>query len=81
MNVDIKEAQNNLSSLIDQAAAGEEVIITKDDHEYQIVPKSSPSKRKPYPFGCMPEIQIADDFDEFGPELQDMFGMKLQVFS
>ena len=76
MNVGITEAANRLSALINQAAAGEEVVITKDNSAFQLVPKAAYSKDKTFPFSCMPGIQIADDFDEFGPELQEMFGMK-----
>ncbi len=39
MHVDVHEAKTTLSTLINKAKAGEEIIITMDDAEVQLVPK------------------------------------------
>ncbi|MCL0069522.1 type II toxin-antitoxin system Phd/YefM family antitoxin [Dehalococcoidia bacterium] len=62
--VRLKEAKVRLAELIDEAAYGEEVVITKSDGTaYKIVPIK---QSRPYPkFGSAKGlIEISDDFDE-----------------
>ena len=62
--VKLKEAKVQLAELINQAAYGEEVVITRDDGTaFKIVPISP---NKPYPrFGSAKGlIEMSDDFDE-----------------
>lgn len=62
--VKLKEAEVRLAELIDEAAQGEEVVITRGDGTaFKIVPIS---KTKPYPkFGSAKGlIKMSDDFDE-----------------
>ncbi len=62
--VNLEEAKKRLDELINQAANGEEVIITRGDGAtFQIIPIPT---RKPRPvFGSgRGLLKIADDFDE-----------------
>ena len=62
--VDLKEAQTRLPELIDEAASGEEVVITRGDGaSFKIVPLVEP---EPHPtFGSAKGlIKMGDDFDE-----------------
>jgi prevent-host-death family protein len=62
--VKLKEAEVRLAELIDEAAHGEEVVITRGDGTaFKIVPIS---EIKPYPkFGSAKGlIKMSDDFDE-----------------
>jgi antitoxin (DNA-binding transcriptional repressor) of toxin-antitoxin stability system len=73
MHVDIHEAETTLSTLIDKAKAGEEIIIQKDDTEVQLVPKPQPLK-EPRKLGLAPNIKIAEDFDEWPDDFAFPFG-------
>lgn len=76
MHVTIRDAQTQLSTLIEKAKAGEEVIITVDDTEVQLVPKPQPLKEPRKPGAMKGEIWMAPDFNTFGDEEAEMFGMK-----
>ncbi|MBW4474385.1 MAG: type II toxin-antitoxin system Phd/YefM family antitoxin [Stenomitos rutilans HA7619-LM2] len=61
--VNLKEAATQLAALIDAAASGEKVVITRSDGaSFQIVPLNTP---KPYPkFGSGKGlVSMSDDFD------------------
>jgi prevent-host-death family protein len=75
MVINIYEAKTHLSRLIRKTLEGEEVIIAKAGIPLvRLVPADS--GKKPVKFGLLKgQIQIAEDFDEFGPELQRMFEM------
>jgi prevent-host-death family protein len=66
--VNIRAAKTHLSRLVDEAAAGEEIIIAKAGKpRARLVP--STSTREPRAPGLMKgKIWIADDFDEPLPE-------------
>ena len=78
MVANIYEAKTHLSRLIQKALEGEEVIIAKSGKPLvKLVPADS-EKRK-VKFGLLKgKIKIAEDFDEFGPELQKIFQMDNQ---
>ena len=59
--VNMKDAQDHLSDLIDAAMKGDEVfILTEDDQWVQLVPLTA----QPRPFGSAKGlIEIADDFE------------------
>ena len=71
--VNVHQAKTQLSKLLDQVAAGEEVVIARYGKP---VAKLSPvdehlSPRQP---GALKgKIWIADNFDEFDEELEEMF--------
>lgn len=74
MYVDIHEAENNLSGLIDKANAGEEIIITKENAEVQLISKSKP-KKKPFPFGILKGLKIVGWKDPLPPDIAEPLGM------
>ncbi len=62
--VALKEAETRLAELIEMAAVGEDVVITRDDGSgFKIIPFPH---EKPYPkFGSAKGlIEMSDDFDE-----------------
>ncbi len=62
--IDIKEAKTRLTELIDEAASGEEVIITRGDGaSFKLVLIGEPGPRPT--FGSAKGlVEMADDFDE-----------------
>jgi len=78
MVANIYEAKTHLSRLIQKTLEGEEVIIAKSGKPLvKLVPADS-EKRK-VKFGLLKgKIKIAEDFNEFGPELQEIFQMDNQ---
>ena len=78
MTSNIYEAKTHLSRLIQKALQGEEVIIAKAGKPLvKLIPADS-TKRK-VKFGLLKgQIQIAEDFDEFGAELQELFQLDSQ---
>ena len=62
--VNIDEAKDDLSSLIDAALRGEVIVISKDDlHQVKLVPIQRTNPRPQFGSG-KGLITIADDFDE-----------------
>lgn len=64
--IDIAQAQMNLSALIEQAISGEEVVITKNDQAIvKLVAVAPVNQRRSHLFGSDSNlISISDDFDE-----------------
>jgi prevent-host-death family protein len=61
--VNIYEAKTNLSSLVDRAAAGEEIIIAKSgEPKARLVPFGDVPLRRPG--GWEGRVRISDDFDD-----------------
>ncbi|MBS4096650.1 MAG: type II toxin-antitoxin system Phd/YefM family antitoxin [Sulfuricella sp.] len=70
--VNIHEAKTQLSRLLEQVQAGEDVVIAKAGAPIVRLVPYAPPKRKIAPPGAMEgEIWIADDFDEPIDELFD----------
>ena len=63
--VSLDEAQQRLPELIDEAACGEEVVISRGDGgDFRIVPVLK-TERRPRQFGSARGlIHMSDDFDE-----------------
>ena len=64
--VNMHEAKSTLSRLVDEASAGEEIIIAKAGEPVAklVAMKQSKAKLKPRPLGLLKgKIWIADDFD------------------
>ena len=72
--LNLYEAKTNLSSLVDRAAAGEEIIIAKAGRPLaKLVPLGRSHQRRE-PGGWKGKIQIAEDFDAPLPqEILDAF--------
>lgn len=72
-SVSLYDAKTGLSKLVDRAAAGEEIVITKNG-----VPMAKlvavPHRDKPRkPANALGLTYIADDFDEPDPEIEKLF--------
>jgi len=75
--VNIHAAKTNLSRLVEQAAAGEEIIIAKAGKaKARLVPLEEPDFRKS--FGILKgKIRVSDDFDApLPPEILKSFGVE-----
>lgn len=70
------EAKNQLSSLVDRAAAGEEIVIAKHGQPMaKLVPVPRKKKEPRKPQNLLGVTYIADDFDApLPPELLNQFG-------
>jgi prevent-host-death family protein len=70
------EAKNQLSSLVDRAASGEEIVIAKHGKAMaKLVPVPRAKKEPRRPSGLLGVTYIADDFDApLPPELLKQFG-------
>jgi len=72
MTLNLYEAKTQLSSLVDQAAAGAEIIIAKNGKPMaKLVAIRERPLRKPGRFKGM--IWISDDFDAPMPDFEDAF--------
>lgn len=71
--VNLYEAKTHLSSLVDRAAAGEEIVIAK--HGKARVRMIAVEEEKPRRFGAniAGVTFISDDFDEPDPEIIALF--------
>jgi len=72
-SVGVHEAKTHLSRLLDDALAGEDVVITRRGEE---VVRLVPVRSKPAPIFGMDEgkLVIPDDFDDpLPPEIQQFF--------
>lgn len=72
----IHTAKTHLSKLLEKVAKGEEVIISKGNTPVAVLKKYEAPQQKRQGGQWKGKVWIADDFDEFGDELQEMFGMK-----
>jgi prevent-host-death family protein len=62
--INLYEAKSRLSSLVERAAAGEEIIIAKAGHpKARLVPFAT-VKQPRVPGGWEGRVWVADDFDE-----------------
>jgi prevent-host-death family protein len=71
------EAKNQLSSLVDRAAAGEEIVIAKHGQPMaKLVPVPATKKKgRRQPANALGLTYMADDFDApLPPELLKLFG-------
>ena len=71
------EAKNQLSSLVDRAAAGEEIVIAKHGQPLaKLVPVQTKSRKEPRKQRKLLALTyMADDFDApLPPELLKLFG-------
>jgi len=73
----LSEAKDQLSSLVDRAASGEEIVIAKHGKPLaKLGPMPAAKKQKPRkPSNALGLIYMADDFDApLPPELLKLFG-------
>lgn len=72
----LADAQNRLASLVDRAAAGEEIVISKEGQAHiKLVPVPVVEKGSRRPSGAMKIKWISPDFDDPLPEeMRKAFG-------
>lgn len=74
--VGMHEAKTKLSKLVEQALAGEEVVITRRGEPVVRLEPVHPRKRTFADLrGSVPNLKIADDFDELPEDMARAFGM------
>lgn len=66
--IDVNEAAIHLSQLVDEAAGGEEIVITRAGKPVARLVALEPSQQPRRPGLLKDEIWIADDFDAPLPE-------------
>jgi len=74
--VNLYEAKTQLSTLVDEAAAGEEIIIAKNGKALAKLTMIDPSAKRPPPrFGTMDHLgwKAPENFDEPDPEIAALF--------
>lgn len=70
--VNVQDAKASLSRLIEEALAGEEIVIAKAGRPcVRLV--SVAQDEAPRPLGGWAPVSIADDFDEPNDEIADLF--------
>ncbi len=71
--VNLYEAKTHLSTLVDRAAAGEEIVIAKNGKALAKLVAIGQRKAPREPANVGRITYIADDFDELDPEIVAMF--------
>ena len=72
--VSLYDAKTQLSSLVDRAGHGEEIVIAKNGVPCaRLMPLAQRGARR-VPSGLMKISYIADDFDAPDPEIEKLFG-------
>jgi len=72
--VNLYEAKTHLSTLVDDAAAGEEIIIAKNGvPKARLVPVVAEQRKPRVPMNAMGITYIAEDFDDPVPEIERLF--------
>jgi prevent-host-death family protein len=74
--VNLYEAKTRLSALVDEAAAGEEIVIAKNGKALAKLTPLTPAASRPAPrFGFWDHYgwKLPDDFDDADPEIEAMF--------
>ena len=70
------EAKTHLSKLVNDAAAGEEIVIARAGNPVaRLVGYETPAKER-VPGGWEGKVRIAPDFDELPPDLASTFGVE-----
>jgi prevent-host-death family protein len=74
MQVNIHEAKNHFSRLVERAAAGEEIIIGKAGKPVaRLVPYTAPKPPKRKPGSWKGKVWMSPDFDAADKEIEAMF--------
>lgn len=73
--VGMHEAKTNLSRLVAMAAAGEDVVLSRNGKPVaRLVAMSEPSSMAAAYGALQGRIQLADDFDELPEDIAEAFG-------
>jgi prevent-host-death family protein len=71
--VSLYDAKTHLSRLVDRAAAGEEIVITKNGVPLAKLVAAPSTRKKRRPANALGITYISDDFDEPMPDLERLF--------
>jgi prevent-host-death family protein len=71
--VNIQAAKTHLSRLLEEAAAGEEIILAKAGRPYVKLVPCGPGTAKRILGGWEGKVEIADDFDAPDPRIARLF--------
>ena len=71
--VNIQAAKTHLSRLVEEAAAGQEIVIAKAGRPYVKLVSCLPSTTARKLGGWEGKVEIAADFDDTTPELLELF--------
>jgi prevent-host-death family protein len=71
--VSLYDAKTHLSRLVDRAAAGEEIVITKNGIPLAKLVAAPSTRAKRRPANALGITYISDDFDDPMPELERLF--------
>ena len=71
--VNIQEAKTHLSRLVEEAVAGEEIIIAKAGRPYVKLVPCLPERAPRELGGWEGKVWVADDFDEPSEEIEQLF--------
>ncbi len=72
--IKITEAKDQLSELVERAAHGEEIIISKAGNAMAVLAPYSAATGERRPGRLRGKIRIADDFDALPEDIADAFG-------
>ena len=71
------EAKSRLSELVQQAEAGEDVVIARNGTPVaRLIPIARPSSLAAVRGAWRGKVQFADDFDELPDDIADAFGAR-----
>jgi prevent-host-death family protein len=73
--VNIQAAKTHLSRLVEEAAAGEEIVLAKAGRPYVKLVPCTPSTTPRKLGGWENELEIAVDFDESDPDVERLFDL------
>jgi prevent-host-death family protein len=72
-SINVQQAKTHLSRLLEEALAGEEIVIAKAGRPYVRLVPCTPD-RMPRPLGGWEgKVRMADDFDETPPDVLKLF--------
>jgi prevent-host-death family protein len=71
--INIQAAKTHLSRLVEEAAAGEEIVIAKAGRPYVKLVSCLPGTTARTLGGWEGRVEIAGDFDEPNPEIEALF--------
>ena len=71
--INVHQAKTQLSKLLDQVLAGEEIVIARHGKPVAKLSPMSADLPPRQPGALKGKIWIADDFEDFDKEMQDLF--------
>jgi prevent-host-death family protein len=76
-HVGMHEAKTRLSQLVAAVEAGEEVVIERRGQPVaRLIAIEKPKRTRASFCGSMPDLWMADDFDELPDDIAEAFGMR-----